>query len=258
MPLCWWKEVLRLGQRWPNAEWFGVVFDAPGGTFRDKVDPLYKANRPGMPDELRSQFSLAHDALAAMDVACIIQRGLEGDDLMATYARQVELQGGRSTLVTADKDMMQLVSPHCDMYSPLKKVMLGEADVVQKFGVLPEKVVQVQALCGDPTDGIIGVRGVGVKTASKLIQEHGTVEAVLKAAQEGAVKGKLCEKLTSPESIANVAKALQLVKLVQDAELDVPLEELRRKKIDRTKLSAWLYEHEFGSVLRPGGKKLFF
>ena len=234
------------------------MFDAPGGSFREDIDPLYKANRPQTPDDLRSQFSMAHEVLAAMNVPCILQRGLEGDDLMATYATQVQAQGGRTTLVTSDKDMMQLISPHCDIYSPLKKALLGEADVLDKFGVTPDKVVQVQALSGDPTDGIPGVKGVGIKTASKLIKEHGSAEAVLTAARAGAVKGKLGEKLTTPESIDNVVKALQLVELIRNAEVDVPLDGLRRNRIDRNKLSDWLYEHEFWSILRPGKAKAKF
>jgi len=255
------KAILRLAQRWPNATWFAVMFDAPGPTFRMELDPRYKAGRPPMPPDLRTQLQIAHHALDAMDVCSVRMAGLEADDLLATYTHQVLQAGGRTTLVTTDKDMMQLVGPRCEIYNPYLKGQareIGEQQVEEKFGVPPHLVVQVQALAGDPGDNVPGVKGVGIKTAQKLIREHGSLEAVLSAAAAGQIKGVIGKRLQDPQSVADARTSLRLVQLVQEATVPTSLEELVRRPIARGKLSSWLYEQQFWSVLKPTRHSQYF
>ena len=158
-----------------------VVFDAGRENFRNEIYEAYKANRPPPPDELVPQFPLIRDAVKAFNVACVEQEGYEADDLIATYARDVVDAGGDVTIVSSDKDLMQLVRPGVVMFDAMKGKKLGREEVMEKFGVPPDKVVDVQSLAGDSTDNVPGVPGIGVKTAAELINEYGDLDTLLGA-----------------------------------------------------------------------------
>src|SRR5262245_37117115 len=165
---------------------FGVIFDASGDSFRNSIYPEYKAHRPDPPDELRPQFPLMRHAVRAFDLLPIEIAGFEADDLIATYACQACKAGAEVTIVGGDKDMMQLIQPGIVMYDPMpgNERRIGAAEVAEKFGVPPEKVIEVQALAGDSTDNVPGVPGIGVKTAAQLIGEFGDVETLLARTSE--------------------------------------------------------------------------
>ena len=153
-----------------------VIFDAGRETFRNKIYDKYKANRPPPPDELVPQFALIRDAVRAFNVPCIELDGYEADDLIATYARDVVNRGGDVTIVSSDKDLMQLIRPGVVMLDGMKAKKIGRDEVLEKFGVPPEKVVDVQSLAGNSTDNVPGVPGIGVKTAAELINEYGDLD----------------------------------------------------------------------------------
>ncbi len=163
---------------------FAVIFDHSSYSFRNDIYPDYKANRDEPPEDLRPQFALVRDATRAFNVACVEQEGYEADDLIATYAEQAAALGARVTIVSSDKDLMQLVTDTVVMYDPMKSKVLGPEAVVEKFGVGPDKVVEVQALAGDSVDNIPGVPGIGPKTAAELIQTYGDLETLLGKAEE--------------------------------------------------------------------------
>ena len=159
-----------------------VVFDLSERTFRTEMYPDYKAHRPDPPDDLRPQFPLIREAVHAFDLPCLEQKGFEADDLIATYVRQACEAGATATIVSSDKDLMQLVNDGVVMFDTMKDKKIGRAEVIEKFGVPPEKVIEVQALIGDSTDNVPGVPGIGVKTAAQLIGEYGDLETLLKRA----------------------------------------------------------------------------
>ena len=159
-----------------------VVFDLSERTFRTEMYPDYKAHRPDPPDDLRPQFPLIREAVHAFDMPCLEQKGFEADDLIATYARQACEAGATATIVSSDKDLMQLVNDSVVMFDTMKDKKIGRAEVIEKFGVPPDKVIEVQALIGDLTDNVPGVPGIGVKTAAQLIGEYGDLETLLKRA----------------------------------------------------------------------------
>src|SRR5919204_838964 len=161
-----------------------VVFDKSERTFRTEMYPDYKAHRPDPPDDLRPQFGFIREAVHAFDIPCLEQQGFEADDLIATYVRQACERGATATIVSSDKDLMQLVTDCVTMYDTMKDRRLGVAEVIEKFGVPPEKVVEVQPLAGDSTDNVPGVPGIGVKTAAQLITEYGSLEQLLERAGE--------------------------------------------------------------------------
>ena len=172
-----------------------VIFDASEKTFRNEIYKDYKAHRPPAPEELVPQFPLIRDAVKAFNVACIEQLGFEADDLIATYAVQAVAAGADVTIVSSDKDLMQLVRPGIGMLDTMKNRTIGPDEVREKFGVTPDKVVDVQALAGDSTDNVPGVPGIGVKTAAELINEYGDLETLL--ARAGEIKQpKRRERLT--------------------------------------------------------------
>ncbi len=156
-----------------------VVFDKSEKTFRTDMYPDYKAHRPDPPDDLRPQFPLIRAAVRAFDLPCLEQDGFEADDLIATYVRQTREAGATATIVASDKDLMQLVTDGVVMYDTMKDRKIGIPEVIEKFGVPPGKVIEVQALIGDPTDNVPGVPGIGVKTAAQLIAEYGDLETLL-------------------------------------------------------------------------------
>src|SRR5262245_39925905 len=156
-----------------------VVFDKSERTFRTELYPDYKAHRPDPPDDLRPQFPLIRQAVRAFDLPCLEQAGFEADDLIATYVRLACEAGASATIVASDKDLMQLVTDCVVMYDTMKDSRIGIPEVIEKFGVPPEKMIEVQALIGDSTDNVPGVPGIGVKTAAQLIGEYGDLETLL-------------------------------------------------------------------------------
>src|SRR5215467_193940 len=161
-----------------------VVFDKSEHTFRNEFYPAYKAHRPDAPDDLVPQFKYIREAVRAFDIPCLEQGGFEADDLIATYAREACEAGATTTIVSSDKDLMQLVGDTVIMFDTMKDRRIGIPEVIEKFGVPPDKVIEVQALIGDSTDNVPGVPGIGVKTAAQLIGEYGDLERLLKRADE--------------------------------------------------------------------------
>ena len=227
-----------------------VLFDASRQTFRSEIYPQYKAHRPEPPEDLRPQFSLIREATQAFNVPGIELPGWEADDLIASYATAIRAQGGTCTIVSSDKDLMQLVGDGVCMLDPIKQTPVGPAEVETKFGVPPTKVVDVQALMGDPTDNVPGVPGIGPKTAAALVQEYGTLEAVLNAAPE-MKKSKRRDMLIEHADAARVS--LQLVTLATDVPLPVPVKELGTREPDMLVLADWLDRMGFRSILSRMG-----
>src|SRR5579863_9054786 len=162
-----------------------VIFDAGEKTFRNDIYKEYKANRPPPPEDLVPQFPLVREATRAFGVACVELAGYEADDLIATYARLAREAGARCTIISSDKDLMQLVvDGKVELLDTMKNRRLASAEVLEKFGVTPDKVIQVQALAGDSVDNVPGVRGIGVKTAAELINAYGDIEVLLARVNE--------------------------------------------------------------------------
>jgi DNA polymerase-1 len=224
-----------------------IVFDKSEITFRNKLYPDYKAHRPAAPDELIPQFPLIREAVRAFDLPCLEQVGFEADDLIATYVREACERGASATIVSSDKDLMQLVTECVTMYDTMKDRRIGVAEVIEKFGVPPEKVVEVQALAGDSTDNVPGVPGIGVKTAAQLIIEYGDLEALLTRAGE-IKQPKRREALIENAEKARISR--QLVLLDDKVKLEVPLDELAVHEPDARKLIAFLKAMEFSSLTR--------
>ncbi|MEP3655388.1 MAG: DNA polymerase I [Litorimonas sp.] len=202
---------------------FAVIFDASGKTFRNDIYDLYKANRGETPEELIPQFPLTREATVAFGAASIEMTGFEADDLIATYARIADEAGARCTIISSDKDLMQLVTENVIMRDPMKNKDIGIKEVEEKFGVKPDRVIDVQALAGDSVDNIPGVPGIGVKTAVLLLNEYGPLEELLERSHEIPQKGRR-EKMMSNKEMALLSK--QLVTLKTDIDLEVPLEDL--------------------------------
>src|SRR6476661_9231719 len=224
-----------------------IVFDKSEITFRNKLYPDYKAHRPPAPDDLIPQFSLIRDAVRAFDLPCLEQAGFEADDLIATYVRLACERGATATIVSSDKDLMQLVTDCVTMYDTMKDRRIGIAEVIEKFGVPPEKVVEVQALAGDSTDNVPGVPGIGIKTAAQLIVEYGDLETLLKRAGE-IKQPKRREALIENAEKARISR--KLVLLDDRVKLDVPLDELAVHEPDARKLIAFLKAMEFSTLTR--------
>ena len=233
-----------------------VILDKGSITFRNDLYDQYKANRPPPPEDLVPQFPLIRDATRAFSLACIEEEGLEADDLIASYARAAALQGWNVTIVSSDKDLMQLVGRkteaggYVDMLDTMKNQRIDIPEVMEKFGVEPERVGDVLALMGDAVDNVPGIRGIGPKTATKLIQEHGTLEGALAAAP--AMKpGKLRDSLIEQAEMARLSR--KLVQLKEDCPLPLPLESFELTAIPPEPLAAFLGEHGFTSLLRKLG-----
>jgi DNA polymerase-1 len=224
-----------------------IVFDKSEITFRNELYPDYKAHRPPAPDDLIPQFALIREAVRAFDLPCLEQVGYEADDLIATYVREACDRGATATIVSSDKDLMQLVTDCVTMYDTMKDRRIGIAEVIEKFGVPPEKVVEVQALAGDSTDNVPGVPGIGVKTAAQLIVEYGDLETLLLRAGE-IKQPKRREALIENAEKARISK--QLVLLDDKVKLDVPLDELAVHEPDARKLIAFLKAMEFSALTR--------
>ncbi len=223
-----------------------VVFDASSVTFRNEIYPDYKAHRPEPPPELVPQFALIRDATDALGVCKVELAGFEADDLIAAYARAFVAEGGRVTIVSSDKDLMQLVRPGVEMLDPIKQRPIREAEVAEKFGVPPGRVVDVQALAGDPTDNVPGVPGIGVKTAAQLILEYGDLEGLL--ANTGRIRQpKRREALEQNAERARISK--RLVTLDDAAPLPLPLAAMEARPPERAGLEKFLRDQGFRSLL---------
>ncbi|MHC0614144.1 DNA polymerase I [Komagataeibacter oboediens] len=229
-----------------------VIFDAGRHTFRNDLYDEYKAHRPEPPEDLRPQFSLVRDATAAFGVPALEEAGWEADDLIAAYARKVTDAGGQCTIYSSDKDLMQLIRPGVMMMDPIKNRPIGAKEVEAKFGVTPDKVAQVQALIGDPVDNVPGVPGIGPKTASALMAEYGSLDAIL-AGAEGMKASKRRDNLLAHADMARLS--LQLVTLREDAPCPEPLSDLACCDVDMARLGAWLSDMGFSSLLQRMGLK---
>ncbi|MEM8770209.1 MAG: DNA polymerase I [Pseudomonadota bacterium] len=224
-----------------------VIFDYSATTFRNDIYPDYKANRPEPPEDLRPQFPLVRDATRAFNLPCVEMDGFEADDLIATYARQAEAQGGEAVIISSDKDLMQLVSDKVSMFDTMKNKAIGPDEVVEKFGLGPEHVIDIQALAGDSTDNVPGVPGIGVKTAAQLIDEYGDLETLLDKAEEIKQK-KRRENLIEFADQARVSK--ELVTLKTDVAVEEQIADFETRDIDADKLIAFLNEMEFTTLTR--------
>ena len=229
-----------------DADHIAVIFDASGRSFRNEIYDQYKANRREMPDDLAPQLAHVRQAADAFGVCRIEMEGFEADDLIATYARHAIEAGAKVTILSSDKDMMQLVSDdRVQMRDPMTDRPIGEAEVREKFGVGPDKVIEVQALCGDSTDNVPGVPGIGVKTAAELINTYGDLETLLAHAHE-IRQPKRRETLI--ENAANARLSKELVKLDDNVPLPCPLSALRVKPYDTEKLFPFLDEMELRAL----------
>lgn len=224
-----------------------VVFDAGRETFRNEIYPEYKAHRPPAPEELVPQFPLIRDAVKAFNLASIELDGFEADDLIASYAREIADAGGDVTVVSSDKDLMQLVRPGVAMLDTMKNKAIGPEEVEAKFGVSPDKVIDVQALAGDSSDNVPGVPGIGVKTAAELINTFGDLDTLL-AEAETIKQPKRRERLIEFADQARVSR--DLVTLRQDAPLDVSADALGLQEPVADALLGFLQEMEFNTLTR--------
>ncbi|WP_024574454.1 MULTISPECIES: DNA polymerase I [unclassified Afipia] len=224
-----------------------IIFDKSEVTFRNELYPEYKAQRAPAPDDLIPQFGLIREAVRAFDLPCLEQSGYEADDLIATYVREACERGATATIVSSDKDLMQLVTDCVSMYDTMKDRRIGIPEVIEKFGVPPEKVVEVQALAGDSVDNVPGVPGIGIKTAAQLINEYGDLETLLKRAPE-IKQPKRREALIENADKARISK--KLVQLDDRVKLDVPLDDLAVHEPDSRKLIAFLKAMEFSTLTR--------
>ena len=220
-----------------EASHLAVIFDTARKTFRSDIYPDYKANRPPPPEELIPQFDLIREATRAFNVPCIELAGYEADDLIATYARLARERGQQVTVVSSDKDLMQLVCEGVAMLDPVKNRTVGREQVIEKFGVPPEKVIDVQSLAGDSTDNVPGVPGIGIKTAAQLIAEYGDLDTLLERAEE-IKQPKRRQNLIEFAEQARVSR--KLVTLKRDVPIEVPLEALRLHAPDPETLRACL------------------
>src|SRR5579885_2421066 len=214
-----------------------VIFDKSEHTFRNDFYPDYKAHRPDAPDDLKPQFPLIREAVRAFEIPCLEQQGYEADDLIATYTRLACEAKATTTIVSSDKDLMQLVGNGVIMYDTMKDRRIGRAEVIEKFGVPPEKVIEAQALIGDSTDNVPGVPGIGVKTAAQLIGEYGDLETLLRHATE-IKQDKRRQALIDNAELARISR--RLVTLERNVPLDVPLVLLSVLESDYRKLFIFL------------------
>jgi DNA polymerase-1 len=241
-----WK-LLQDAKRSSGPTHLAVIFDASEKTFRNEIYEDYKAHRPPAPEELVPQFPLIREAVKAFSIPCIEQDGYEADDLIATYAKEAVAAGGDVTIVSSDKDLMQLVQPGISMLDTMKNRAIGPDEVREKFGVPPDKVVDVQALAGDSTDNVPGVPGIGVKTAAELINEYGDLETLL--ARAGEIKQpKRRERLTEFADQARISRDLVLLK--DDVPLVVPIEQLGVRDPNPDPLLGFLREMEFSTLTK--------
>ena len=229
-----------------------VIFDKGSHTFRNDMYDLYKANREEMPEELRPQIPLTRRATEAFNIACKEKEGFEADDIIATLARQAREAGGRCTIISSDKDLMQLVGDGVEMLDAMKNTRIDREGVFEKFGVYPDRVVDVQALAGDSVDNVPGAPGIGIKTAALLINEYGDLETLLERAEE-IKQPKRRETLI--EHAEQIRLSRKLVLLDDQTPLDFTLDDLEVKEPDPDTLLAFLAEMEFRTLTRRVAEK---
>ncbi len=225
---------------------FAVIFDSARKNFRNEIYPEYKGNRSDAPDDLIPQFEYIRKSVLAFNLPSIELINYEADDLIATYVEQILSEGARATIVSSDKDLMQLYKKKVRIYDPMKNKFINEDDINAKFGVKPEKIVDVQALAGDSTDNVPGVPGIGVKTAAELINQYGNLENLLKNANK-IKQNKRRETLTLNKDKAIISK--KLVVLKNNVPIKNKIDEFELKKIDKKKLYNFLREMEFNRLL---------
>jgi len=230
-----------------------VVFDAKGKTFRSDIYPEYKMNRPPAPEDLIPQFPLTRDATRAFGLACIEQEGFEADDIMATLAVQAREAGGQVTIVSSDKDLMQLVGNGVEMYDAMKNKRIGPEQVEEKFGVAPNRVIDVQSLAGDSVDNVPGAPGIGVKTAALLINEYGDLDSLLERASE-IKQPKRRETLI--ENADQIRTSRDLVTLKTDMEMDCDFDDFQVQAPDPEVVLKFLAEMEFRTMSARIANKL--
>ena len=230
-----------------------VIFDASSKNYRNDIYDKYKANRPPAPEELVPQFPLIRDAVKAFNVACIEQEGFEADDLIATYAKDAVARGGDVTIISSDKDLMQLVQPGVVMLDTMKNKSIGHDEVIEKFGVPPDKVVDVQSLAGDSVDNVPGVPGIGIKTAAELIKEYGDLDTLL--ARAGEIKQpKRREKLIEFADQARISR--ELVRLKDDVPVEYPIERFGLQEMPPEPLLAFMRDMEFNTLTKRMAESL--
>ncbi len=225
---------------------FAVIFDSARKTFRNEIYSDYKANRSEAPDDLAPQFEYIRKSVLAFNLPSVELSNYEADDLIATYVEKILKGGAKVTIVSSDKDLMQLYKKNVRIYDPMKNKFISDEDVQKKFGVVSSKVIDVQALAGDSSDNIPGVPGIGVKTAAELINKYGTLEKLLKSAKE-IKQNKRRETLIANEDKALISK--KLVTLKNDAPINRDLDEFELKEINKDKLYKFLREMEFNRLL---------
>ncbi len=241
------RMLLKLQKSFKPA-YIACVNDASGPTFREEIFPAYKANRKEPDPDLVPQFDLCRRAATeAFNLPLLELRGFEADDIIATLARRFEKQGVDTVIVSSDKDLMQLVSDHVGMWDPMKDRAIGREQVIEKFGVPPEQVTDVQGIIGDSTDNIPGVRGVGEKTAPGLIQKYGSIENLLKHLDEIDKKG-LREKLEAGREMAVLSKKLATCR--DDVPLKASLDDLTARDPDPARMAAFFREMDFTGLIR--------
>jgi len=235
-----------------HAPYIAVIFDAARANFRNEIYPAYKANRDETPEDLIPQFALIREATQAFDIPALEMDGFEADDLIATYTRLAREAGKKVVIVSSDKDLMQLVGDGVRMLDPMKGAWIEAPQVFEKFGVAPDKVVDVQSLAGDAVDNVPGVPGIGIKTAAQLITEYGSLEELLERAGE-IKQPKRREVLLEHAENARLSK--KLVALDAHAPVPAPLEELKSHDPDKPALMAFLQKQAFNSIIkRLGGE----
>ncbi|BBU58984.1 hypothetical protein KU6B_52490 [Mameliella alba] len=224
-----------------------VVFDKGSHTFRNDLYDQYKANREAMPEDLRPQIPLTRQATEAFNIACKEIEGFEADDIMATLACRAREAGGRVTILSSDKDLMQLVGDGVEMLDPMKNKLIDREGVMEKFGVPPERVVDVQALAGDSVDNVPGAPGIGIKTAALLINEYGSLEELLDRAEEIKQPKR---RQTLIEKREQIELSKKLVQLDEDMALPFTLDDLEVRDPDPEVLLGFLTQMEFRSLTK--------
>ncbi len=249
-----WKLLVDMKSSEDAPTHLAVIFDHSEKTFRNALYDQYKAHRPPAPEDLVPQFPLVREATLAFGVPSIELAGYEADDVIASYACHVRDMGGEVVIVSSDKDLMQLVGDRVSMLDTMKQVRIGRDQVFEKFGVPPEKVVDVQALCGDSVDNVPGAPGIGIKTAALLINEYGDLDTLL--ARAGEIKQDK-RRQTLIDFADQVRLSRELVRLTCDAPLPQPLDELVVDEFDAPKLAAFLAQMEFTTLSRrvAGGER---
>ncbi|MFN4288055.1 MAG: DNA polymerase I [Brevundimonas sp.] len=244
-----WKLICEM--RGPDAPThLAVVFDRSEVTFRNRLYPEYKAHRPPAPEDLVPQFPLVREATRAFGVPVLELEGFEADDVIASYAHTAEAEGFDVVVVSSDKDLMQLVTPRISLMDPVRNTLIGREQVIEKFGVGPEKMIDLQALMGDSVDNVPGAPGIGVKTAGQLLEEYGDLDTLLARAHE-IKQPKRRETLTQMAEQIRLSRTL--VTLVRDAPLPLPLSELTVRDPEPAELAGFLEKMEFRTLARRVG-----